>query len=389
MIGGTNPPSFDRPSAFADLPPLSWRDKTLARSFYCDAFISHRRGDTSDKLRLALEAQNVRAWHDGNADLTHRKVRDHIRFALSSARTIIAFIDQNASLSDWCRAECEPGLLAGTKGNFERVIVVLREQGLAVPKELLGCRTFLTQDIGQLADYLKDANRPPLVNEQAIRSWVAPHHVLGTLPFGEVATLGVQRLDLIARTDSDDPWPWEEWSRDLLATDLGVRVGGGWLDGIDIPVAAEEPLLTLYTRLGSALLERKDVLVRLAPFEIVDFVLAPLGWLQTNRAYAASAHLLFAKLCLAVAENSDYAQLAAAWLTLPESIEKNPNLAEARMAMWETLDDAYKEERHLKSVSECASLKQRKLALASLQRRQSAGIEYCRLAVSTLAAAPL
>jgi hypothetical protein len=380
-------PGFNRRSAFDDLPALHWRDRTHARAFYCDAFISHRRYDASGELLTALEKAGIRAWHDLNADLTHRKVRDHVRFALSSSRTIIVFVGDGDPLSAWCHAEFEPGLQAGNKGAFERVIVVLRTEGLAIPTELLACKAFLASDTDRIADHLRRANRPPLVNEHAIRSWTAPNLVLGALPFTEVAILGPQRLDLLASNSSDDPAPWEEWSRDLLATDLGVRVGGGWLDGVEVPHEAEQPLFSLFDHLGRTLLRRTDVLARLAPFEILDFVLAPLAWLQTKPAFQAKSRRMFVELCLCVAENSKYGQHAKAWLVLSDFVAKDPNLNAGRMAVWEALDEVYEMNRHLVSMMEGAgSLEQRKKADQLLQERQSEGVACCRHALAQLPA---
>jgi hypothetical protein len=378
------PSPLEPASAFSDLPALNWRDKTGARALYCDAFISHRRADASAELVKLLAERGARAWHDKNADLSHRRVRDHIRFALSSARTIVACLSGDEPVSGWCRAEYQPGLLAGKKANFKRVIVVVFDQDAFIPEELDSCTRFLASDIDQLAQYLRDSNRLPLVDESAIRSWLRPDLTLGDLPFDEIAILGKQRLDVLANSESDDPRPWEEWARDLIASDLGVPIGG-WLDvNHDIIPTVEEPLWGLYQHLGSALLQRKDVLVRLAPFEIVDFVLAPLGWLQTKPAQAKPARLLIAQLCLAVAENSNYAQRAMAWLVLSDSISKNPNLEDARMAMWTALNSVSRLERHLESAEKSGTKEVSDDSRRLLQKLQSEGVAHCRLALARL-----
>jgi TIR domain-containing protein len=388
MEQGAAPSLLEPASAYSDLPALNWRDATGARVFYCDAFVSHRRGDASAELIPLLADRSVRAWHDDNADLSHRNVRTHIRFALSSSRTIVVCVSADKSISGWCRAEYLPGLLAGEKANFERVIVVLFEQGAFVPEELRKCTTFLARDIDKLAKYLLKANRPPLVEESGIRGRLQPQFTLGELPFTEISFLGKQRLDVLANSGSDDPRPWEEWGRDLFANDLGVPAGGWPDDNHELSPAVVEPLWDLYHHLGNALLQQGDVVVRLAPFEIVDFVLAPLGWLQKKPACAIPARLLIAELCLAVAENSDYAQRAAAWLVLSESISKNFSFGDARKAMEAALDDVYEQERHLKSVAKCGSSDESDKSRQLSQKRQSEGIEHCRLAVARLTSAP-
>jgi hypothetical protein len=172
--------------------------------------------------------------------------------------------------------------------------------------------------------------------------------------------------------------------RDLLATDLGVPVSG-WLDdrpdlSFDVIKFAAE----LYQSFGGALLRRTDVLVRLAPYEIVDFVLAPLAYLQSQKAYETQARLLFAKLCFAVAQNSRHAPNAAAWLVLSDSISKGLSLEDGRMAMWAALDDIYEMTQHLDSVlrdgapEQSAAVKQRRREL------QEEGLERCRLALASL-----
>jgi hypothetical protein len=132
------------------------------------------------------------------------------------------------------------------------------------------------------------------------------------------------------------------------------------------------------------LLQRKDVLVRLAPYEIVDFVLAPLAWLQSKPKFEKQARLLFAKLCLGVAEHSKYGQHATAWLVLSDFITKKPDLNDARMAMWEALDKVYEMERHLQSVIRFGSYEDGKSAEQLQLERQSDGIQRCRLAVEKL-----
>jgi hypothetical protein len=81
------------PSAFDDLPGPDWIDPEEDRAFYCDAFISHRRFDQSESLGASLTNKGVRVWHDTNADLADRRVRDYIRLALASSRTVVVCLE--------------------------------------------------------------------------------------------------------------------------------------------------------------------------------------------------------------------------------------------------------------------------------------------------------
>ena len=72
--------------------PENWVDGEGYRAFYLDAFLSHNRNDGSGKLQAALRARGVKAWHDGDADLADRGVREKILRALVAARTVVVFI---------------------------------------------------------------------------------------------------------------------------------------------------------------------------------------------------------------------------------------------------------------------------------------------------------
>jgi hypothetical protein len=355
--------------------------------FYCDAFISHRREDASAEIVDLLADRGVRAWQDDYADLSDRRVRERVRFALNSSRTVVVCVSGNEAVSHWRRAEYQPGIRAAEKGDFERVIVVQLQNDAVVPEELHGCRRFGPADVDRLATYLLDANQQSQTDEETIRSWVQSRFALGDLPFDEITILGKQRLEVLARSQSDDPLPWEEWARGTIANDLGVH-SGGWLDNNpDIPSTTVVPLWDLYRYIGNTLLQREDVLVRLAPYEIVDFVLAPLGWLQTKLDYADEVRFLFASLCLAIAESSDYARQAAAWLVLSKEISNGSSLADARSAMFTAVDDAEMSQSLLRSTAGgVGGKKMACLAKREIQERKNEALTRCRLAAAESAA---
>jgi len=204
------------------------------------------------------------------------------------------------------------------------------------------------------------------------------------LPFEEIAVLVEQRLDQIEAATSDNPLPLEEWARDFFSTDLHVPTGG-WLAGeVEVAKAIIDPLARLIFRYGKLLLRRPDVLARFAPFEIVDFMLAPLGWVQTNAHYSETARCMYARLCLAVAENTKYGSNAAAWLVLSERLASNTSVSDARMALWEALDDVRQMDVHLQAVIRSGGPEEAAKAEAFFDELHSKGIRQCRLAVEQL-----
>ncbi len=367
-------------SVYADLPALNWIDPTGNRAFFCDGFISHRRHDTSAALAHSLGGLGVRVWHDGNADLSHRDVRNHIRHALMSSRTIIVCVDADRPLSGWCRAEYEPALQVGIKYGFERVVVALLSDDSVVPRELEGCRMFRAScETPGLVQFLLHANQIPMETARQLRSLIQHRRIcLGQLPFDEIAVLAEQRLDRIETDASDDPLALEVWARDFFSTDLRLPIAG-WIEGeVEIATTTVEPLAKLIFRYGKLLLGRPDILARFAPFEIVDFMLAPLGWVQTNASYFEMARCVFARLCLAVAKNTKYASNAAAWLVFSERLASNASVSEARMALWEALDRVYAMDEHNKNVMMCGSPSQAAKDKALINESSSQGISQCQ-----------
>jgi hypothetical protein len=52
-----------------------WPQDLGSRAFAYEAFLSHNRNDNSADLAERLNRCGVRVWHDGDADLRDRRVR--------------------------------------------------------------------------------------------------------------------------------------------------------------------------------------------------------------------------------------------------------------------------------------------------------------------------
>lgn len=63
-----------------------WSSELGDRAFAYDAFISHNRQDRSAALARQLSENGARVWHDGDADLRDRRVRQKVAQALRASR---------------------------------------------------------------------------------------------------------------------------------------------------------------------------------------------------------------------------------------------------------------------------------------------------------------
>jgi hypothetical protein len=185
-------------SAFDDLPALDWIDFRDDRAFYSDAFLSHRQGDASVRLAKLLQEYGIRAWHDGDADLSDRVVRKHISHAIGSSRIVLVCLT-SAGSSNWMRAEYEPALRLEQIQTFTRVAVALITSDVLIPPELDRCPCFeVATQIEELASFLHDANR--LCFRPKDLAEVADLHVDTSVLQREIENVGPNPHELVVQT---------------------------------------------------------------------------------------------------------------------------------------------------------------------------------------------
>jgi hypothetical protein len=135
-----------------------WSADLGSRGFEYEAFLSHNRNDHSDELALKLNEHGARVWHDGNADLRDRRVRQKVAQALRASRFVVVFIDSQFRDSEWCKAEYVPALAAEKAAQSVRVLVALTSPPSYVPESLEHCPKFTIDEVAKLARYLIDGN---------------------------------------------------------------------------------------------------------------------------------------------------------------------------------------------------------------------------------------
>jgi hypothetical protein len=129
------------------------------RFFTYDAFLSHNQGDGSIALAKALAAHGVRAWHDGDADMSDSHVQSVVRQALADARFTCVCIGPHFRDSQWVQAEYSAGLAIEKKFGVGRVVIVDLAPGGTVPVALSDRPRFPAfHDLPFLASFLLSAN---------------------------------------------------------------------------------------------------------------------------------------------------------------------------------------------------------------------------------------
>jgi hypothetical protein len=168
---------------------LHWRPHYGRRVFQFDVFLSHNNADGSDALCRALQAAGAKAWHDGDADMEDRNVRQRVEEALNASRYVLVCVPATFRDSQWCRAEWAPALRQAAEHSFERVLVAA-EDGAPVPADLAPCRRFRWDDVTVMATHVTRGNLLPF-DPAAILNRTAPARAVLPGPDSDHAT----RLD--------------------------------------------------------------------------------------------------------------------------------------------------------------------------------------------------
>lgn len=141
------------------------------RYFRHDVFLSHNQKDGSLVLRDELLKRSVKAWHDGDADMSDRNVLEIVLSALDASRFICVCVSQTFRDSDWVRSEYQRGLELTRKSGACCVIVAEMTPGAQIPRSLQDQPRFrlYADGIDPLAAYVRAANhRTPIDGERFV-----------------------------------------------------------------------------------------------------------------------------------------------------------------------------------------------------------------------------